>query len=44
VAEAIQRYRAAGCDHAILNFSLSPFGQDDPDLMGVLAPLLDRLR
>src|SRR6202165_4784551 len=44
VAGPIQRFRAAGCDHAILNFALTPFGQDDPSLARVLAPFLDRLR
>ena len=44
VADAIGRYRAAGCDHAILNFSPTPFGLGDAGLPGVLAPLLDRLR
>ena len=44
IVEAIGRYRAAGCDHAILNFSPTPFGQGDPGLPGVLAPLLGRLR
>jgi alkanesulfonate monooxygenase SsuD/methylene tetrahydromethanopterin reductase-like flavin-dependent oxidoreductase (luciferase family) len=44
VAEAIGRFGAAGCDHAILNFSLTPFGQGDANLPRVLAPLLDRLR
>ena len=44
VADAIGRYREAGCDHAILNFSLTPFGQGDPGLPGLLAPLLDSLR
>jgi alkanesulfonate monooxygenase SsuD/methylene tetrahydromethanopterin reductase-like flavin-dependent oxidoreductase (luciferase family) len=44
VAEAIRRYREAGCDHAILNFSLTPFGQGDPGLAEVLAPLLDGCR
>jgi alkanesulfonate monooxygenase SsuD/methylene tetrahydromethanopterin reductase-like flavin-dependent oxidoreductase (luciferase family) len=44
IVEAIGRYREAGCDHAVLNFSLSPFGQGDAGLPGVLAPFLDRLR
>jgi alkanesulfonate monooxygenase SsuD/methylene tetrahydromethanopterin reductase-like flavin-dependent oxidoreductase (luciferase family) len=44
VAEAIRGYREAGCDHAILNFSLTPFGQGDPALPALLAPLLPRLR
>ena len=44
VAEAISSYREAGCDHAILNFSLTPFGQGAPGLAEVLAPILDRLR
>jgi hypothetical protein len=44
ILEAIGRYREAGCDHAILNFSRSPFGEDETGLPGVLAPFLDRLR
>jgi alkanesulfonate monooxygenase SsuD/methylene tetrahydromethanopterin reductase-like flavin-dependent oxidoreductase (luciferase family) len=44
IVEAIDGYREAGCDHAILNFSPTPFGQGDASLPGVLAPLLDRLR
>jgi alkanesulfonate monooxygenase SsuD/methylene tetrahydromethanopterin reductase-like flavin-dependent oxidoreductase (luciferase family) len=44
VAEAISRYRDAGCDHAILNFSATPFGRGAPGLAEVLAPLLDRVR
>jgi alkanesulfonate monooxygenase SsuD/methylene tetrahydromethanopterin reductase-like flavin-dependent oxidoreductase (luciferase family) len=44
IVETIGRYREAGCDHAILNFSQSPFGQRDAGLPGVLAPFLDRLR
>jgi alkanesulfonate monooxygenase SsuD/methylene tetrahydromethanopterin reductase-like flavin-dependent oxidoreductase (luciferase family) len=44
VVEAIGRYREAGCDHAILNFSPTPFAGGDPGLPGLLAPLLGRLR
>jgi len=44
VAEAIGRYREAGCDHAILNFSPGPFAAGPPGLREVLAPVLDRLR
>ena len=44
LADAIRRYREAGCDHAILNFSLTPFGQGEPGLPGLLAPLLDSCR
>jgi len=44
IVEAIGRYREAGCDHAILNFSPAPFAEGDPDLAGLLAPLLGRLR
>jgi alkanesulfonate monooxygenase SsuD/methylene tetrahydromethanopterin reductase-like flavin-dependent oxidoreductase (luciferase family) len=44
IVEAIGRYREAGCDHAILNFSPTPFAEGDPGLPGLLAPLLERLR
>jgi alkanesulfonate monooxygenase SsuD/methylene tetrahydromethanopterin reductase-like flavin-dependent oxidoreductase (luciferase family) len=44
VAAAIGRYRDAGCDHAVLNFSATPFGQNDPALPALLAPVLPRLR
>jgi alkanesulfonate monooxygenase SsuD/methylene tetrahydromethanopterin reductase-like flavin-dependent oxidoreductase (luciferase family) len=44
VVEAIGRYREAGCDHAILNFSPTPFAGGDTGLPGLLAPLLGRLR
>jgi len=44
VAIAIGRYREAGCDHAILNFSPGPFAAGPPGLREVLAPVLDRLR
>jgi alkanesulfonate monooxygenase SsuD/methylene tetrahydromethanopterin reductase-like flavin-dependent oxidoreductase (luciferase family) len=44
VAEAIRGYREAGCDHAILNFSTTPFGLGEQGGPALLAPLLDRLR
>jgi alkanesulfonate monooxygenase SsuD/methylene tetrahydromethanopterin reductase-like flavin-dependent oxidoreductase (luciferase family) len=44
IVAAIDRYREAGCDHAILNFSPTPFGRADAELPEVLAPFLDRLR
>jgi alkanesulfonate monooxygenase SsuD/methylene tetrahydromethanopterin reductase-like flavin-dependent oxidoreductase (luciferase family) len=44
VAEVVAAYREAGCDHAVLNFSPTPFSQVDPGLSALLAPLLDRLR
>ena len=44
VAEALLAYRAAGCDHLILNFSTSPFRGLGEGLPARLAPLLDRLR
>ena len=44
IAGALESYRAAGCDHAILNFAPSPFAEVDPAHPAQLAPLLDRLR
>jgi alkanesulfonate monooxygenase SsuD/methylene tetrahydromethanopterin reductase-like flavin-dependent oxidoreductase (luciferase family) len=44
IVDAIGRYRAGGCDHAILNFSPTPFGLGEPGVPARLAPLLDRLR
>ena len=44
VVEAVGAYGEAGCDHAILNFSPTPFGQGDPAWPALLAPLLPRLR
>jgi alkanesulfonate monooxygenase SsuD/methylene tetrahydromethanopterin reductase-like flavin-dependent oxidoreductase (luciferase family) len=44
VVEMLLRYRAAGCDHLVLNFSTSPFRRLGESLAARLAPLLDRLR
>jgi alkanesulfonate monooxygenase SsuD/methylene tetrahydromethanopterin reductase-like flavin-dependent oxidoreductase (luciferase family) len=44
IAEALAGYRAAGCDHAILNFAPAPFAEVDPSHPARLAPLLDRFR
>jgi alkanesulfonate monooxygenase SsuD/methylene tetrahydromethanopterin reductase-like flavin-dependent oxidoreductase (luciferase family) len=44
VAEAIRGYREAGCDHAILNFSTTPFGLGEQGGPALLAPLLESLR
>jgi alkanesulfonate monooxygenase SsuD/methylene tetrahydromethanopterin reductase-like flavin-dependent oxidoreductase (luciferase family) len=44
IADALAGYRAAGCDHAILNFAPAPFAEVDPSHPARLAPLLDRFR
>ncbi len=44
VVAAIAVYREEGCDHAILNFSASPFVELDPDYAARLAPALPQLR
>jgi alkanesulfonate monooxygenase SsuD/methylene tetrahydromethanopterin reductase-like flavin-dependent oxidoreductase (luciferase family) len=44
VAEAIRAYGEAGCDHAILNFSTTPFGLGEQGGPALLAPFLDRVR
>jgi alkanesulfonate monooxygenase SsuD/methylene tetrahydromethanopterin reductase-like flavin-dependent oxidoreductase (luciferase family) len=44
VADAIRPYREAGCEHAILNFSATPFGLGERGGPALLAPLLETLR
>ncbi|MDQ6918456.1 MAG: LLM class flavin-dependent oxidoreductase [Candidatus Dormibacteraeota bacterium] len=44
VAAAINAFGTAGCEHAILNFSLTPFAEGEPGLARVLAPLLESMR
>jgi alkanesulfonate monooxygenase SsuD/methylene tetrahydromethanopterin reductase-like flavin-dependent oxidoreductase (luciferase family) len=44
IVKALERYRAAGCDHAILNFAPKPFREVDPGFPALLAPHLDRMR
>ena len=44
IAAGLDSYRAAGCDHAILNFAPTPFAEVDAAHMAGVAPLLKQLR
>lgn len=44
IEAALEGYRVAGCDHAILNFAPNPFAEVDPGFSARVAPLLDRSR
>jgi alkanesulfonate monooxygenase SsuD/methylene tetrahydromethanopterin reductase-like flavin-dependent oxidoreductase (luciferase family) len=44
IVAALESYRAAGCDHAILNFAPTPFAEVDAAQMAEVAPLLNQLR